>query len=241
MTVTVVNGQPQLMTTPVPEELQFKSLDIRARAFTLESDRLYLKDAPPRWIASPGARDVVGHLVDALWEEWHEATGRDDRVAGVFLLSLRTSRRTRRSDRRRPRLCMAVPGSAHGDAVTTGHLYPAAVRGTSGCFPTPPAPRSRGVLLRYERRRRIEHEQRDVVVRLSPMRMSSSGLIVAQQDSSTCARTRRSATRRAEVLSTAGGSGPGGLQPARLVEADAPRRGVAFTRRYGIVAPSGET
>jgi len=37
MTVTVVNGQPQSMTTPVPEELQFESLDIRARAFTLES------------------------------------------------------------------------------------------------------------------------------------------------------------------------------------------------------------
>jgi hypothetical protein len=63
MTVTVVDGQPQSMTTPLPDELQFESLAIRARAFTLERDLLFWKDldAAGQGVETPPTCEDTSH------------------------------------------------------------------------------------------------------------------------------------------------------------------------------------
>jgi hypothetical protein len=63
MTVTVVDGQPHSMTTPLPDELQFESLAIRARAFTLERDLLFWKDldAAGQGVETPPTCEDTSH------------------------------------------------------------------------------------------------------------------------------------------------------------------------------------
>jgi hypothetical protein len=123
VTVTVVNGHPQSMTIPVPEELQFESLAIRARAFTLESDRLYWKDS----LAAPGEAIQRGEMLldissRLLWEEWHEATGRDDRVRAYFVVTEDEQKNTKKQTDVDLAYAWLYQDLAHGDAVTTGHL-----------------------------------------------------------------------------------------------------------------------
>src|SRR5258705_5589664 len=123
MTVTVVNGQPQSMTTPVAEELQFESLDIRARAFTLESDRLYWKDALAALDRLTGRGEMLLDTSSTLlWEQWHEATGRDDRVRAYFVVTEDEQKNTKKQTDVDLAYAWLYQDLAHGDAVTTGHL-----------------------------------------------------------------------------------------------------------------------
>ncbi|BBY92305.1 hypothetical protein MGALJ_19740 [Mycobacterium gallinarum] len=123
VTVTVVDGQPQSMTTPLPDELQFESLAIRARAFTLVRDRLYWQDALAALDRLTGRGDTL--LISSsqdLWAEWHEATGRDDRVRAYFVVTEDKQKNEKKQTDVDLAYAWLYQDLAHGDAVTTGEL-----------------------------------------------------------------------------------------------------------------------
>jgi hypothetical protein len=122
MTVTVVDGQPQSMTTPLPDELQFESLAIRLRAFTLKSDRLYWKDALAALDRLTGCDALLNSSSQDLWAEWHEATGRDDRVRAYFVVTEDKQGNTKKRTDVDLAYAWLYQDLAHGDAITTGHL-----------------------------------------------------------------------------------------------------------------------
>jgi hypothetical protein len=123
MTVTVVDGQPQSMTTSLPPELQFESLAIRARAFTLERDRLYWKDALAALDRLTGHGDpLLNSSSKNLWAEWHEATGRDDRVRAYFVVTEDKQGNTKKQTDVDLAYAWLYQDLAHGDAITTGDL-----------------------------------------------------------------------------------------------------------------------
>ena len=88
MTVTIVNDRPQSMTTPLPDEVQFESLATRVRTFTLKTDRLYWPDALAALDRPTGLDDMALRISSMeLWDEWREATGREDRVRAYSVLT----------------------------------------------------------------------------------------------------------------------------------------------------------
>ena len=119
MTVTLVHDEPQSMTTPLPDEVQFESLATRVRAFTLQKDRLYWPKALAALDRLTGLDDVAVKISSKhLRDEWHQATDRKDRVRAYFFLV--------EDEKRQTDVDLAYAwlyqDLAHGDEVSTGHL-----------------------------------------------------------------------------------------------------------------------
>jgi hypothetical protein len=106
-----------------PQEDQFESLAIRARAFTLKTDRLYWKDALAALDRLTGNSDMLlDSSMTELWAEWHEATGRDNRVRAYFVVIEDKQKNKKKQTDVDLAYAWLYQDSAHGDPLTTGGL-----------------------------------------------------------------------------------------------------------------------